>query len=94
MGVAVDESWGDHLAFGINNLVRIAVDAPHFDNLTVLNSDVCPVSWSTRSVYDGSVLNCQVESHEFPLLVSCESIRPIAGFLLAEHRRRSRLFQP
>ena len=58
VGVAVDESWGDHLAFSINNLVRIAVDATHLDNLTVLNTDVCPVSWSTRPVYDGSVLNC------------------------------------
>jgi hypothetical protein len=79
MGVPVDESWGNHLALGINNLGRTVANAAHFDDLAVLNADVCPVSWSTRPVYDDSVFNCQVEPHEFSPLVSGELIRLIAA---------------
>ena len=64
MGVAIDETWGHHMAFSVDRFFGyLAIDATDFCNLPILDANVTAIARATRSINDHAVLDHQVVAH-------------------------------
>ena len=63
MGVAVDKTGGDHVAFCVYHVVRRGADAPDGGNSAVLDPDVAAITRAAGAIDDHSVLNHQIKAH-------------------------------
>ena len=67
MGVAVDETGGDHVAFGVDILGPSLPDAPDGGDAAVAHAYIGPIAGHTGPVDHRAVADHHVVAHAFPL---------------------------